>query len=209
MMESEWSFVEIFVTVSPTPRCCCGGGGASIFEVGMRFQALPWLFVSLASLQISLGELSVSYITTDVGYSCATVCQSYNLQCFDNLIQEMNCAKGAAEFCSSNDLTDLSGSYHCDKGGCYVDCDGEVYASRGTQYWTCNTQPICHLTSSSGDSFHTYQQVCPCAFVTEDGDSSVHLLLWQMIGIGLFLACCALGAVQLIAILFPNLFPSK
>jgi hypothetical protein len=169
-----------------------------------------WLRATLLALtlQRSLGTLIVSYVTTDVGDSCATVCQSYNLECFDNLLQEMSCSKAAAETCSSTDLSDVSGNYHCDKGGCFADCSDLVYASRGTQYWTCNTQPICHITSSSNGEFYNYQQVCPCATVVEE-DTSVHILLWQMIGIGLFIACCALGAVQVIAICFPNLFPSK
>ena len=159
----------------------------------------------------SYAGVSISYITTSVGTTCSNVCLAHGLKCYDNLIEEMSCSYAARQVCKHS-LTDTSGNYHCDKGGCYVGCADSVYASRGTQYWTCNTQPICHVTSSTSGDYHNYLQVCPCALTTDDDsteNTSVHLLAWQIMGLLFFFSCCALGAVQLIAILFPDLFPSK
>lgn len=152
-------------------------------------------------------EIIINYIETTVGYDCSSVCIENGLECYDNIIQEMSCSEAAAKSCSNNELEDVSSSYHCDKGGCYINCNEEVYVSRGTQYWTCNTQPICHYTSAY-TLYGTFSQICPCAYEVKD-DTSIHLLMWQIIGMALFFCCCALGAVQVLAICFPNLFPSK
>lgn len=183
-----------------------------------------FIFVSNISLSLSESESEIvvlSYVTTDVGNDCLTVCSELGLKCYDNFLQDMSCQKAAKETCSSSssssffsssstsDLDDTSGNYHCDKGGCYVACNHGVYANRGTQYWTCNTQPICHTTVGSSDrNFYGYDQVCACADVQEE-DTAFHLYVWQIVGICLFFTCCALGSVQLIAIFFPHLFPSK
>lgn len=160
-------------------------------------------------LLFSTAEITIHYVHTSVGTTCNNICLAYGLKCYDNVIQEMSCPYAAKHVCGSS-LTDTSGNYHCDKGGCYVNCADGVYVSRGTQYWTCNTQPICHISSSTPGSYHNYAQVCPCVTVIdEEEDTSIHLLAWQIIGLVFFFSCCALGAVQLIAILFPDLFPSK
>lgn len=163
------------------------------------------IFVILL-LRFNFAEVVISYHTTNVGRDCDSYCEASALQCFDNIIEDMSCYHAASQICGTSDLEDMSGSYHCDRGGCYVNCREGIYASRGTQYWTCYTEPICHLTSTSG--YHSFYQVCPCAYEIKE-DTGIHLYLWQFIGVGLFVICCALGVVQLLAIFFPNLFPSK
>jgi hypothetical protein len=159
----------------------------------------------------SYAGVLITHVTTYVGATCSNVCLSHGLKCYDNIIQEMSCSSAAKQVCSSSSLSDASGTYHCDKGGCYVGCGESVYASRGTQYWTCNTQPICHVAADNAGDYHNYLQVCPCAQDIDDSEdaTSIHLLAWQIMGLLFFFSCCALGAVQLIAILFPDLFPSK
>lgn len=154
-------------------------------------------------------SIVITHITTDIGYDCSTVCSNIGLQCYDNVIQDMNCEKASYEICSSKSVSDVSGSYHCDVGGCYVDCSSMTYANRGTQYWTCNTQPICHHTvGGSNPNYYSFYQICPCAYIVED-ENKVHMYAWQIIGLCLFFGCCALCAVQFLAIIFPNLFPTK
>lgn len=174
----------------------------SWLPVGMVF------LTELLPLVSSASEVVISYVSADVGDSCLSVCSAVGLECYDNFLQDMSCEAAAQEVCSNNDIDDTSGNYHCDKGGCYVSCSHEVYASRGTQYWTCNTQPICHTAVGSSDNtYYGYDQVCACAYLKDV--SNFHIYVWQIVGICLFFACCALGTVQIIAIIFPNLFPSK
>lgn len=172
-----------------------------------RFKAL------LTALLIFLKEthcgIEINHVATDIGSDCGSVCASLTLQCYDNVQEEMNCKSAAEQICGTKSVSDASGSLHCDVGGCYVDCSSAVYASRGTHYWTCNTQPICHHTvGGQNPNYYSYSQICSCAIVTED-EPELHVYIYQMVGIGLFFCCLAAIAAQIFSILFPSLFPTK
>eukprot|EP00602_Paraphysomonas_sp_CaronLab_P000711 CAMPEP_0185025576 /NCGR_PEP_ID=MMETSP1103-20130426/8475_1 /TAXON_ID=36769 /ORGANISM="Paraphysomonas bandaiensis, Strain Caron Lab Isolate" /LENGTH=263 /DNA_ID=CAMNT_0027558801 /DNA_START=212 /DNA_END=1006 /DNA_ORIENTATION=+ len=163
------------------------------------------LLLICADVFVEGSNVNIVHVTDKIGQSCMSVCQSKGLTCYDNFIEEMQCASAATEACGVKSVNDLSESIHCDKGGCYANCRYQQYADRGTAYMTCYSEPSCHMMSAGS---HTFSQVCPCAIVDDSG-SIFHIMTWQVVGIAILGTLVFVLVIATLHYFFPSLFPTR
>ena len=144
--------------------------------------------LSLALLCVSSHGYYVQYETGTYSSSCTQICSAADLLCADSMLQSMDCANVAANYCGSNSIVSNS-NIGCTVSGCYVNCKEYYYYSKSSAFSSCNSAGTCLTTSSS-----LYKH-CPCY---EAGESELEG--WATVGLYLAGAIVVGGAIYLIAI---------
>jgi hypothetical protein len=165
------------------------------------------LFVRLSNIAAEEYVELKNFINEDSSLTCLEVCEYNGYECYDNVVQDMECPYAAMDVCGLSSIKDATHYWQCDKGGCYVDCSTGVYADRGEGYLTCYSNPICHSTDPDGAT--SFSQVCPCAIISTTPSEPLHIYLWEMIGMGSLLLFFVVGGVAALHYFFPGLFPSR